>query len=95
MRRPETFGHHEFFRVRSKLAKQTAYGRQAFAHLNISNLPALWIAERTFGLGTLRVGSGIGMGGKAMQSGSVKVVLTLGALISCIGAICAFRVVAD
>ncbi|WP_143024526.1 hypothetical protein [Pseudomonas abietaniphila] len=55
----------------------------------------LWIAERTFGLGTLRVGSGIGMGGKAMQSGSVKVVLTLGALISCIGAIYTFRVVAD
>jgi hypothetical protein len=55
----------------------------------------LWIAERTFGLGTLRVGSGSGLGGKTMQSGSVKVVLTLGALFSCIGAIYAFRVVAD
>jgi len=39
MRKPETFGHYEFFRVRSKLAEQAAYGRQAFADLNISNLP--------------------------------------------------------
>ena len=30
-----------------------------------------------------------------MQSGSIKVVRTLGALISCIGAIYAFRVVVD